>query len=159
MKILIAYDGSEGSQKALTQAIELARYSKHAATVLAVREPSITFQYSGNVPFSDPDLDTGDMDIAHIRERLEAREREHWEGILNGAKELCVEAGLACETLYEIGDPRTTILEVAKREDVDLLVMGSRGLGAVKRLLLGSVSEYVMHHATCSVLITRLENA
>ena len=53
------------------------------------------------------------------------------------------------------GQPRQVIVEEADRWQADLIVMGSRGLGAWNRLLLGSVSSGVVHHAHCSVEIVR----
>jgi nucleotide-binding universal stress UspA family protein len=53
------------------------------------------------------------------------------------------------------GAPRQAIVEEAERWGADLIVMGSRGLGAWNRLLLGSVSSAVVHHAKCSVEIVR----
>ena len=53
------------------------------------------------------------------------------------------------------GSARETIVEEAERWGADLIVMGSRGLGAWSRLLLGSVSNAVVHHAKCSVEVVR----
>jgi nucleotide-binding universal stress UspA family protein len=57
--------------------------------------------------------------------------------------------------LLEVGPPVDTILRVAEREEVDLIIVGSRGLCGVKELILGSVSSMVMHHAHCPVMIVR----
>ena len=57
------------------------------------------------------------------------------------------------------GPPRQVIVDEAEEWDADLIVMGSRGLGAWNRLLLGSVSSGVVHHAGCSVEIVRLPAA
>jgi len=61
------------------------------------------------------------------------------------------------ETITEIlqGPPADAILRVAKTRDVDLIVMGARGLGSLGSLLLGSVSQKVMAHADCPVIIVR----
>jgi nucleotide-binding universal stress UspA family protein len=53
------------------------------------------------------------------------------------------------------GDPASVIIEVANDEKPDLLVMGSRGLGGMQRLLLGSVSQKVSHSAGCTVTIVK----
>ena len=57
------------------------------------------------------------------------------------------------------GPPRQVIVEEAERWGADLILMGSRGLGAWNRLLLGSVSTAVVHHAKCSVEIVRMPQA
>jgi nucleotide-binding universal stress UspA family protein len=53
------------------------------------------------------------------------------------------------------GAPANEILQAAEELHADLIVMGSRGWGQLKAMLLGSVSEHVLHHATCPVLIAR----
>ena len=54
-----------------------------------------------------------------------------------------------------MGRPERTLVRVAERDEVDLVVVGHRGIGGVTRALLGSVSEHVAHHAPCSVLVVR----
>ena len=54
-----------------------------------------------------------------------------------------------------MGRPERALVAVAKRDDTDLLVVGHRGVGGIRRVLLGSVSEHVAHHAPCSVLVAR----
>ena len=53
------------------------------------------------------------------------------------------------------GGPREQILELAEKHNIDFIVMGSRGMGTVKRMLLGSVSNYVVNHAHCNVLVVK----
>lgn len=55
----------------------------------------------------------------------------------------------------EVGDPGGAICAVARDIDADVVVMGSHGRGVLKRVVLGSVSEYVIHHAPCPVLVVR----
>ncbi len=59
------------------------------------------------------------------------------------------------ETVVRQGAPANEILQAAEELRADLIVMGSRGWGQLKAMLLGSVSEHVLHHATCPVLIAR----
>ena len=58
-------------------------------------------------------------------------------------------------SVVEVGAPPDTILDVAKREDADVIVMGSRGLSPMETVVLGGVSHYVLHYATVPVLIVR----
>ena len=64
-------------------------------------------------------------------------------------------SGIEYETYSETGSPAVTILEFEKRLGVDLIVMGSRGLGLIKGVLLGSVSQYVVEQAQCPVLVVK----
>ena len=63
--------------------------------------------------------------------------------------------GLKITTRVELGDPVDTICEVAKTMKADLVVVGARGHNAAQRFLLGSVSDRVVHHASCPVLVVR----
>ncbi len=51
--------------------------------------------------------------------------------------------------------PGSVIVEIAKREKADMVVMGTRGLGSIRRTILGSVSDYVVHHSHCPVVVCR----
>ena len=64
-------------------------------------------------------------------------------------------AGFAVEGAMVPGDPRSTLVEEAKRTQADLIVVGSHGRSGISRLLLGSVASYVASHAGCSVLIVK----
>lgn len=69
------------------------------------------------------------------------------------AKEISQEIKISTD--IEIGFPAETIVEKAKNENYDIIVMGSRGLGKIKSILMGSVSQYVLKYAHCPVLIVR----
>ena len=57
--------------------------------------------------------------------------------------------------IVEIGSPAETIVDVCEREKYNLIIMGSRGLGAIQQIFMGSVSQYVLSHAPCPVMIAR----
>lgn len=61
------------------------------------------------------------------------------------------------ETRVEIGEPGVTICDVATEVGADVVILGSHGHGWLQRVLLGSVSHYVLHHAPCPVVVMRLE--
>ena len=85
-------------------------------------------------------------------------ETRHFIGrmILEGAEHAAKEKGAKKLTvLCEEGDPARRILEVAEREKADLIVIGRRGLGGLKGLLVGSVSNKVLHHSDCSCVIVK----
>jgi nucleotide-binding universal stress UspA family protein len=76
--------------------------------------------------------------------------------MLNRAKETANEKGLSSvRTVLTDGDPASTILEQANKGSFDLVILGSRGLSRVKRLLMGSVSQKVSQLSKCSVLVVK----
>jgi nucleotide-binding universal stress UspA family protein len=131
-KILVAYDGGDPARRALDTAIELAK--AFAATVSVV---SVVPKRMGREP-----MDPWDDETVHAKELLEA-------------KKLLLDAGIEAEMLEPFGDPAHTIEEIARKGGYDTIVMGSRGLSGLERVLQGSVSEHVATHADATVVIAR----
>jgi nucleotide-binding universal stress UspA family protein len=131
-KILIAYDGGEPARRALLSAIDLAR--KFGATLSVV---SVVPVHPGRVP-----IDPWDDATVHASELIEARK-------------VLREAGFEAELLEPAGDPAKTIERIATDGGFDTVVVGSRGLGALDRVLQGSVSEHVATHSEATVVIVR----
>ena len=131
-KILIAYDGGEPARRALRSAIELAR--RFEATLSVV---SVVPVHPGRVP-----IDPWDDAAVHADELIEARK-------------ILREAGFDAELLEPSGDPAKTIERIAAEGGFDTVVVGSRGLGALDRVLQGSVSEHVAVHSEATVMIVR----
>jgi nucleotide-binding universal stress UspA family protein len=90
---------------------------------------------------------------AHPNPELEKALIEKGRSLLQETEKTCKDAEVSCETSIEFGSPRDLICKLAN--GADFLVIGSRGLGSMERLMLGSVSDYVVHHAPCPVLIVR----
>ncbi|MGQ9586706.1 MAG: universal stress protein, partial [Anaerolineae bacterium] len=84
---------------------------------------------------------------------------EAWE-VFDEPRKLLAASGVKAELLLRVGDPAQEIVQAAKEGGFDLIVVGHRGLSPVKAFLLGSVSERVVAHASCSTLVVRpgLEN-
>ncbi len=144
MRILLATDGSA---HALRAAAFTARLTREAPEV------ELTVVNVGHVPsvaFGGPGAGAM-VDFGMLEEGLERAGRE----ILNATvHELAgVDAPIVKE--YRRGDPTTQILEAAKAKQADLIVIGCRGLSQLGSLLLGSVSERVLHGAHTPVLIVR----
>ncbi|MDI1471594.1 MAG: universal stress protein [Thermodesulfovibrio sp.] len=136
-KILVCFDGSEWSKKALEQAIEIAQKFDSHITVLSV-VPKVCF------------LEIG-IDCATV----EAIFKAETEGNLNSAKKIMNEKGVRGETLILEGTPADVIVDYAKDNKIDLIVIGSKGKNATERTLFGSVTQKVAVNATQSVLIVR----
>lgn len=138
-KILVATDGSKYSRKALFKAKQMATDMKCEVTVLSVVNLWDNV-YSHNL---------------EIKEKLGKTEMDRVEKILKEAEEIFEGFPGKMTTIYKVGDVVDIIVTFAEREDFDLVVMGSRGLGAFSRTLLGSVSDKVIHHIKTSVMIIK----
>jgi nucleotide-binding universal stress UspA family protein len=136
-KILLATDGSAHAQEALAYAQELAVRDQARVVVVHAFNPVPT--YLGDQP----------------RNRVAARHVSVGEGVASQAAEALRKAGV--DVVVEIleGPPAEAILKVAQVRGCDLIVMGTRGLGALTSLLLGSVSHRVLAHANIPVMIVK----
>ena len=141
-RILVCVDGSPCSIAATRAAVAVARHNGAELLAIAAFHP----KYAGVA-------EIGAWAVAIDQEEIERWARLEREDI---QESICpILAGLDTPNRFvqETGHPVEVILRVAERENVDLVVVGSRGLRGVKELLLGSVSSAVMHHASCPVLI------
>jgi nucleotide-binding universal stress UspA family protein len=137
-RILVATDNSDGAHRAVDAAATLAKQVGAALIIVNVEQGY--FDHSLG-PFESSE---GSVDM------LEARSRE----ILLRAKEQAEQIGVATiQTISGLGDAAAFILDVAKREAVDLIVLGKRGRSRLTGILLGSVSQHVATLAPCSVQI------
>ncbi len=134
-KILVAVDGSKYSDAAVTMAGELAEKFGSKVTLLNVIKPLSVFHE--------------EVEIVEDLQKDEARR------ILKKSKEILIDMEVDSKTLFRKGDLASEIVDLAKENDVDLIVVGSRGLSGIKMFLLGSVSKRVTEHAHCSVLVVR----
>ena len=75
--------------------------------------------------------------------------------LVEGCIQKLVKAGYTAEPLCQVGKPEEEIMKAASKQHSDLIVMGAKGLGAIARFLLGSVSTRVVQHSNCSVLVVR----
>jgi nucleotide-binding universal stress UspA family protein len=87
--------------------------------------------------------------------QVDERERDRLRNSAGHSADLLQRAGLAVTTDVVDGDPREVILHEAESSNADAVFVGARGLGRMERLLLGSVSTYLVTHARCSVEIVR----
>ncbi|MBP1705364.1 MAG: uspA [Chloroflexi bacterium] len=130
-KILLAYDGGEPARRALQTAGDLALTLGASLSVVSV------------VPVCPDHPEAADP--AAIAEH--ARD-------LQEAKRLLAERGIEVELLEPTGDPAGTIERIADEGGFDTIVLGSRGLGTIGRMLKGSISEHVVSHARATVVVT-----
>jgi nucleotide-binding universal stress UspA family protein len=141
-KILVATDGSKYSVAAASEAIGIARRCRASLVVISV-VPSETAS-----PF----------DIVHSEmqhEMIAQKEFHEGEKNVNDLLVIARQEGVTAEGLIIEGRPYEVIVESAREKGVDLIVMGSHGRTGLERLLMGSVTERVVGHADCSVLIVK----
>jgi nucleotide-binding universal stress UspA family protein len=130
--ILLAYDGGEPAKKALDVAIDLTK--KFDANLSVV---SVVPVHPGRSP-----IDPWDDRSVHDSELREARD-------------LIAQNGIEAELIEPAGDPAKQIEKIAQAGKFDTIVIGSRGLGTVGRILQGSVSEHVATNAAATVVVAR----
>ncbi|KAF8398035.1 hypothetical protein HHK36_016961 [Tetracentron sinense] len=90
-----------------------------------------------------------------VLDSVRKAQEENSAALLSRALQICKERMIKAETMILDGDPKDMICHAAEQIHADLLVVGSRGLGKIKRAFLGSVSDYCAHHAKCPVLIVK----
>jgi nucleotide-binding universal stress UspA family protein len=141
-KILVAVDGSAHADAALAQAIDLAQSENAELTVMTAVTPIPPMSYA------TPGAVTG------LVEAVQADA----EAILRAARDQ-VPDGLPVRTVLAEEPVRNALVGEIGEGDHDLVVMGSRGRGAVRSALLGSVSHYVLHHSPIPVLIVHADRS
>jgi nucleotide-binding universal stress UspA family protein len=143
-KVLVAFDGSEFAATAVEAAVSLSTSGESELIVVHVYSPSV-MTYAGV---------TG-MPIPNISD-LEDAMKVGAQKTLDRGLELVKKAGSTARgELLESPSTVQAIVEFASNEKVDLIVVGTRGMGTFKKLLLGSVSSGLVSHATSSVLVVR----
>ncbi|MGX1308737.1 nucleotide-binding universal stress UspA family protein [Amorphus suaedae] len=140
-RILVPYDGSKGGERALYKAIELAKLCSAELILLTIyRHHSLLEASFSMVRPETP----GNMDDIM---------RGHASDVADYAKRLAVDAGITPRAFVKAGQPARGIVAFAAEHEVDLIVMGSRGLGSIEGYLLGSVSHKVTGLASCPVMV------
>jgi nucleotide-binding universal stress UspA family protein len=151
-KILVAMDTSAISQDVFDEALSLAKAIKGRLLLLHV----ISAEEDGtlNMPIF-PSLEyypvVSDKTREIYRQEWQAFEKQGLELLRSRADE-AIAAGVKTEFTQNIGIPGRAICDLARTWGADLIVMGRRGRSGLGELILGSVSNYVLHHAPCSVL-------
>jgi len=137
-KILVAFDGSEGAWKALRKAIALAREGDAELTALSVE---------GGLPRYPGTID----EVAEAKEERDA----HFARLHNEAVALAWEEGVAMRTEVVLGLPARSIVSYAQEHGYDLIVIGQAGHSGAWGTLLGAVTDRVVEHSHCDVLVVR----
>jgi len=147
--ILVALDYGDTCQGVFSQAIELARPLDANLNLLNVLKPEADVSLT-NSPYSDRDWKVYadrycDLETASLT-------------LLKNLTDKAKETGIHAEFTQKIGSPGPVICQLAENWNADLIIVGSHGRKGVSEILLGSVSNYVVHHATCSVMVAHEPN-
>lgn len=143
-EVLLPADGSENGIRALHHAIELVKLS--GGTLIICHVANIISVISG--------FDQIPNGAGYVSEQMAAELEQNGKEVLEKMVKL-VPPEVPVKTVFEVGSPGPTLAAVAEKNDVDLIVMGSRGLGPIKGIFMGSVSSYIVSHAKCPVLIVK----
>ena len=132
-KILVAVDGSESSSKAAEKAIDLAE--KHGADLIALYIVAPNINFNEAFYFAE---ENGQKIVDEVK--LKA-----------SAKKLNVQT----EVLMDVGAVSKAIVEYAEKNNVNLIVLGTRGISGIKRMLLGSTASGVVTYSHCPVIVVK----
>jgi nucleotide-binding universal stress UspA family protein len=136
-RVLVAVDGSEA-------AVRAARMGADVAARFGAR---VTLVYVVPRLLLPPDV------YGLTVEEVEREQSSHGQEVLRSALAALAGAGVELDSTVLSGPPAETLAEAAAAPDVDLVVVGSRGQGAVKRMLLGSVSDRLVHICPRPILV------
>lgn len=139
IKILVAIDGSNNADRAVLEARRYAEFVDGEVTILTVMKPLSTTYY-GNIELSKID----DENRENAKHKILNKALKNFEDYPNEV-----------QTKLRKGNAADEILEEAEEGAYDLIIMGSRGLGAFSRTILGSVSNKVLNHTKISVLTVK----
>lgn len=149
-KILVALDYSPQADVVLEQALELAK--KEEASLMLFH--CLPLETHGIASYND----VYGRELINYSREMQAqlrRERQEIHKWLAKCGEMVTAQGISTEWDLKSGDAGNAIVELAKVWDADLIVLGRRGRRGLAEIVLGSVSNYVVHHALCSVLVVQ----
>jgi nucleotide-binding universal stress UspA family protein len=150
-KILVAYDGSDHAKHALEYAVDVTDVRKGTLFILTV-VPKVTLPIFPDEGFGAAPI-TAAQDFGEYQDRMKEMYKKSLDEAVTHIKEEFPD--LKFETILIEGRPSATIVEQADKNDVDLIVIGSRGLGGITGWILGSTSRRVVDSCTKPVLIVK----
>lgn len=152
-KILVALDRSDQSSRVFEEALAIAKADHarlmliHVLSPFEDAYPSTAFAGMDGLFLHQQAIDT-------FTRELEIQEKQGLE-YLRALTDQATEEGIETEYSQNLGSPGSTICTMAKSWNADLVVVGRRSRGGIGELLMGSVSNYVLHHVPCSLLVVQ----
>jgi nucleotide-binding universal stress UspA family protein len=148
VKVLLATDGSEFSRAAVNACLDLIKLG-------SVKELEIVSVYEPQLPMPAEPFAISAEYYRKLDDLAEARALESVEAAANAVRMRFPDNGPEVRTSVHLGRPAQVIVDQAEKQGCELVIVGSHGRGFWGRLTLGSVSDTVIHHAPCSVLVVR----
>jgi nucleotide-binding universal stress UspA family protein len=136
-RLLVAIDGSDNAELALTAAVTVARRDNATITLITAAPDLAMSPATWSVPMACT-MDQSEVDADALKRLDETIAR--------------IPAGISVHTIYRRGKAGPEIVKAAKEGDYDAIIVGARGVGRVGAML-GSVSSYVLHHADIAVFV------
>lgn len=152
---LVCVDASQGSRCALDLLVKIVRSEDKVLVLTCHEDPLVRFPTLYGSENSDPMFALPQVDLKQLQSL-----QQFAQDILNKSKEYLNSKQVACKSIQylfvqEHGDVRQAILHQIKKNEIDVTIMGSRGRGTLKSVILGSVSTYIVQHSPSSVLVAR----
>ena len=141
--VLLATDGSKDAELATTTALDLANSTGSELRVVLVKEEAYAYVDASGYPF---------FTDAELEHELEQQARMRLDAEVERTRSA---GGAVAQAHLRVGAAAAEIIDLAEDIGAGLIVIGSRGLGGIRRALMGSVSDSVVRHAHCPVLVVR----
>lgn len=151
--LLVAIDDSDVSRKALTAAKDLASALDARLIIAHVLDSHDVNRPQPPHTYSTPDTIRVDKSIRKKYEREWANYISYYESLLKQEADEAITAGIEADYALPQGSAGSTLCELARTSNVSLMVIGSHQRRGVAEMMLGSTSNYITHHAPCSVLV------
>ncbi len=153
--VFVALDGSEHSERALTNAIDFAE--RFGSTLVLAH--ILDMQYFTTAWLEGPELQKGDLDPETGEPKsdllsLGDYQRRQSRKIIQNAKSRVPE-GVPYRVAFEVGSPRKDLLKMTKTFNADIVFIGSHGKGTLTEMVMGSVSAYLVEHAPMPVMVVK----
>ncbi|CAL0299474.1 unnamed protein product [Lupinus luteus] len=157
MKVMVAIDESEGSFYALKWALDNLFTNKGIGSENEGKVFLVHVQQKINHYMPVPVGAGGAVfyPAPVVADSVQKAQEQISASIISRALQICKDRLVKAESMILKGDPREMICQAVEQIQVDLLIIGSRGLGMLKRTFLGSVSDYCAHHAKTPILIVK----
>ncbi len=155
-KILVGIEEGDSSKEVFNTALDLAKTQSSQLMIVTVLQENL--KGTLDLPIYSEITGYGSIytqEMVELEEKLIQESLEELQVWLKRLTQQAINQGVEAHSDYAYGDPGRQICAIAKKWGADLIVVGRRGRRGLSELLLGSVSNYVIHHAPCSILVVQ----